>query len=166
MDSLIDVILSRRSVRRYKKKAVSEEVMKNILEAGRLAPLANNRQPWKFIVVTDEKLKMRLSKRRWSWFIRDSAFTVVGCGYCGDEEAKKWSTVDTSIALENMVLAAWSMDVGSCWIGDFDEVEVKSLLGIPEEWKVVSLVSFGYPENVPPAPMKKSLNEVVSYNGF
>lgn len=64
MDSLIDVIMSRRSVRHYKKKAIPEDVIKNILEAGRLAPSANNRQPWKFIVITDEELKMQLSKRR------------------------------------------------------------------------------------------------------
>ena len=164
--SLVEIILSRRSVRRYKKKPIPEDVMLKILEAGRMAPSANNRQPWRFIVVTDEKLKLLLGDRVWNRFIRDSAFTVVGCGYCGDELSRKWSTIDTAIALQNMVIAAWSMGVGSCWIGDFDEAKVKSILGIPEDWKVVCLVSFGYPEEVPSPPRKKSLSEVVSYNKF
>ncbi len=140
--------------------------MLKILEAGRMAPSANNRQPWRFIVVTDDKLKFLLGDRTWNRFIRDSAFTVVGCGYQGDEYSKKWSTIDTAIALQNMVLAAWSMGVGSCWIGDFDEAKVKSSLGIPEEWKVVCLISFGYPEEIPPPPRRKSLSEIVSYNRF
>jgi len=161
--SLVEVILSRRSIRRYKRKPVPEDVMLKILEAGRMAPSANNRQPWRFIVVTDEKLKPLLS---WDRFIRDAAFVVVGCGYRGDEHSRKWSTIDTTIALQNMVLAAWSMGVGSCWIGDFDEAKVKSLLDIPEDWKVVCLVSFGYPEDMPSPPRKKSLSEVVSYNKF
>jgi len=164
--SFIDIILSRRSIRRYKGESLPKDVLRSILEAGRMAPSANNRQPWKFIVVTDEELKRSLAKGRWNWFIKDSAVTIVGCGYCGDEEARKWSTIDTTIALQNMVLAAWSMGVGSCWIGDFKEEEVKDLLGIPEDWKVVCLVSFGYPAETPQAPWRKSLDEIVSYNRF
>ncbi|MEM2876063.1 MAG: nitroreductase family protein [Candidatus Bathyarchaeia archaeon] len=166
METLVDVILSRRSIRHYIRKSIPEDALRIILESGRLAPSANNRQPWKFIVVTDDELKTKLSRRRWSWFIKESAFTVVGCGYRGDEEARKWSTIDTAIALQNMVLAAWSMGIGSCWVGDFDEAEVKTLLGIPEEWKVVCLVSFGYPERIPETTTKKGLSEVVSYNKF
>lgn len=164
--SLVDIILSRRSIRCYKKKSLPDDILKTILEAGRVAPSANNRQPWKFIVVTDKKLKRSLAKGRWNWFIEDSAVTIVGCGYYGDEEARKWSTIDTTIALQSMVLAAWSMGIGSCWIGDFREDEVKSLLGIPEDWKVVCLISFGYPDERPPARRKKNLDEIVSYDRF
>jgi len=164
--SLVDVLLSRRSVRRYEKKTVPEEALKTILEAGRQAPSASNVQPWHFIVLTDDKIKEQLSHGRWNTFIKDSAVTIVGCGYIGNDYGRKWSTVDTTIALQNMVIAAWAVGIGSCWIGDFKEEEVKELLRIPEDQKVVALISFGYPAEQPGSKQKKPLTEIVSYNGF
>jgi nitroreductase len=160
--SLLDVIYSRRSIRRYTKDPVPDEVVKKILEAGRLAPSANNAQPWHFIVVTDPKLKEALSHGRWNWFIKDSAFTVVGCG----NKNNKWSTIDVTIALQNMVIAAEAQGIGSCWVGDFNEEEVKELLGIPESIRVICLVAFGYPAEKPSPRSKKSLEEIVHYNSF
>lgn len=160
--SLLDVIFRRRSVRRYKSEPVPDEASKNILEAGRLAPSSDNAQPWHFVVVTDPEIKLELSKGIWRSFIKDSAFTIVGCG----EKRDKWSTVDVAIALENMVLAAEAQGVGSCWIGAFEEDEVKELLGIPDDLRVVALVSFGYPAEKPRTHGKKSLKEIVHYNKF
>jgi len=160
--SLLDAIFKRRSIRRYKSEPVREEVMRNILEAGRLAPSANNAQPWHFIVVTDPKLKHALSQGRWNRFVEDSAFTLVGCG----DKDNPWSTIDTTIALENMVIAAEAQGVGSCWVGDFKEDEVKKLLGIPDSLKVICLVTFGYPAETPHHRSKKSLEEIVHYNKF
>ena len=164
--SLVEPILKRRSIRRYKPDPIQEETLNNILEAGRLAPTAGNRQPWHFIVVSDQKLKEELSKGKWNTFIKDSAFTIVGCAYVGSEFAQRWSTVDVSIALENMVLTAAAQGVGSCWVGDFREEEVKRLFGIPEDYKVVCLVAFGYPAESPSPHGKKDLLDVVSYNKF
>jgi len=160
--SLLDAIFKRRSIRHYRSEPVRRKVMKNILEAGRLAPSANNAQPWHFIVVTDPELKHALSQGRWNWFVEDSAFTVVGCG----DKCDSWSTIDTTIALQNMVIAAESQGVGSCWVGDFNEEEVKNLLGIPDNLKVVCLVTFGYPDETPRHRTKKSLEEIVHYNKF
>jgi nitroreductase len=112
--------------------------------------------------VKDPKIKEKLAKGRWNRFIRDSAFTIVGCGYLND----KWSTVDVAIALENMVIAAEAQGVGSCWMGDFKEREVKDILGIPDSLKVVALVSFGYPAEKPSPHGKKSIEEIVHYNHF
>ena len=164
--SLVDVILSRRSIRNYKKKKVPKKVLNRILKAGRQAPSASNVQPWHFIVLTDFEVKEKLSHGRWNTFVKDSAFTVVGCAYVGDSYGQKWSTVDTTIALENMVVAAWALGIGSCWIGDFEEEMVKKLLNIPEDWKVISLISFGYPAEQPESSLKKPLTEIVSYNKF
>ncbi|MDH5794522.1 MAG: nitroreductase family protein [Candidatus Bathyarchaeota archaeon] len=160
--SLLDVIFSRRSVRRYKSDPMPEEVMKNILEAGRLAPSATNAQPWHFVVVTDPEKKRALSQGRYNWLIKDSAFTIVGCG----EKRSRWSTIDVTIALENMVLAAGAQGVGSCWVGDFKQDEVKKLLGIPDTLRVICLVAFGYPAEKPSLRSKKSLEEIVHYNRF
>jgi len=164
--SLVDVILSRRSIRSYEKKEVPDEVLSKILEAGRQAPSASNVQPWHFIVLTDCEIKENLSHGRWNTFVKDSAFTVVGCAYVGDSYGQKWSTIDTTIALENMVIAAWALGVGSCWIGDFKEEEVKKLLNIPDDWKVIALISFGYPAEQPGSRRKKPLTEIVGYNKF
>lgn len=160
--SLVDVIFRRRSIRHYKNEPIPDDVLRNILKAGRLAPSANNAQPWHFIVVTDPKIKKELASGAWNRFIKDSAVTIVGCGYID----ARWHTVDVAIALENMVIAAEAQGVGSCWIGDFKEREVKELLGIPDNLKVVALVSFGYPAEKPSPHGKKSLKEIVHYNRF
>ena len=160
--SLLNVIFNRASVRRYTSEPVSEEVLKNILEAGRRAPSATNAQPWHFIVVTDQKIKEALSKRRWTGFVKDAAFVVIGCG----EKQSRWSRVDVTIALQNMVLAAEAQGLGSCWIGDFSQSELKEILGIPDNLKVIALVSFGYPAEKPAPCDKKSLEEIVHYNRF
>lgn len=164
--SLVDLILKRRSVRRYAKKRVAEEVLSKVLEAGRQAPSADNVQPWHFIVLKDSSIREKMSRGRYNSFVKDSAFTIVGCGYVGDVDGRRWSTIDTTIALQNMVIAAWVQGVGSCWIGDFQEEEAKKLLGIPEDWKIVALVSFGYPTDQPRERQKKPLEEIIGYNKF
>jgi len=164
--SLVDVILSRRSIRSYEERKVPDEVLNRILETGRQAPSASNVQPWHFIVLTDYEIKEKMSQGEWNTFVKDSAFTVVGCAYVGDSYGQKWSTIDTTIALQNMVIAAWALGVGSCWIGDFREEEVKKLLDIPDDWKVIALISFGYPAERPGNGQKKPLTEIVGYNKF
>jgi len=164
--SLVDTVLSRRSIRRYEKKDIPSDVLNQILEAGRQAPSAANRQPFHFVVLTDDNIKNELSKGFFSRFIKDSPVTIVGCANIGDILTGKWSIVDTTIALQNMVIAAWTMGVGSCWIGDFNEDTVKQLLNIPDRWSVVAFVSFGYPAEQPKPRRKKSITEIVSYNSF
>ena len=164
--SFIDTVLSRRSIRRYEKQDIPKDVLDKILEAGRQAPSAGNKQPWHFIVVSDYDIKEKLSHGKWNTFVKDSAVTIVGCGYIGDEYGRKWSTVDISIALQNMVIAAWGLGIGSCWIGDFKEAQVKRLLNIPEDRKVIALVTFGYPAEKIESRQKKPMDEIVSYNKF
>jgi len=160
--SLLNIIFNRASVRRYTYEPVSEETLRNVLEAGRRAPSAMNAQPWHFIVVTEQNLKDQLSKRRWTGFMKDAAFVVVGCG----EKKSRWSTVDVAIALQNMVIAAEAQGLGSCWIGDFDQIELKEMLGIPDNLRVIALVSFGYPAEKSAPGNKKNLEEIVHYNKF
>jgi len=160
--SLVDIILKRRSIRNYRNESIPEKVLRNILEAGRMAPSANNSQPWHFVVITESKLKEKLATGRWNRFIKDSAITIVGCR----DRDNEWSIVDVTIALENMVIAAEAQGVGSCWIGDFIENELKELLAIPQNLEVVALLTFGYPAEKPTSPKKKKLEEIVHYNRF
>jgi len=163
--SFLDIILSRRSVRRFEDKQISQDVLDKIVEAGRQSPSAANRQPYRFILVTDPKLKNELLGLL-SGFAKKAPLIVVGCANLKAILTGRWAVVDTAIALENMVLAAWSLAVGSCWIGSFNENKVKKALGVPEDWKVVALVAFGYPAESPKPRKKKSRNELFGVNMF
>ena len=163
--SLVDVILSRRSIRKYDKRDIQIDVLDRILEAGRQSPSAANRQPYHFIVVSDSEIKKELPGLV-SSFIKNASAVIVGCANPKALLTGKWAIVDTTIALENMVLAAWSLGVGSCWIGAFDEQKVKNKLQIPESWKVVALVSLGYPAENPKPRKKKEKSELFSFNKF
>lgn len=163
--STINVLRTRRSIRRYENKGIPLAVMREILEAAQRAPSAANRQPYHFIVVTDDALKRALSRGLWNRFIKDAPVTIVGCADTNGLTGK-WAVIDTTIALQNMVIAAWSLGVGSCWIGDFKEQSVKAKLHIPENWTVVALLTLGYPVKQPRPRKKKTIDELVSFNEF
>jgi nitroreductase len=139
---VFEAIRKRHSVRSYLPDEVSSEKLEKILEAARLAPSAGNIQPWHFIVVTDQQKRKRLSKGRYAKFLVESPVVLVGCG---DKKASpNWHTVDTAIAMQNMVLTATSEGLATCWIGSFYENQVKELLSIPERFKVIALLAVGY----------------------
>jgi nitroreductase len=162
--SCIDKILQRRSIRKYKKESISANVKEKIIEAGRQAPSASNKQPWHFIIVTDRVLKEKLSIGKYAGFVKDADFVVVGVGLPSEPGYQRWAVVDVTIALQNMVIAAEVQGVGSCWIGSFDENEVKQLLGIPKEAIVVALMPFGIPDENPVQRPKKQLVEITHNN--
>ncbi len=167
-----EVIRRRLSVRAYKPDPVPEEVLKRILEAARLAPSAKNYQPWKFIVVTDGKIRQELVPAcRGQAFIAQAPVVICACAI--EAEAWKgmggyWSAaeVDVAIALEHIILAAVAEGLGTCWIGAFIEAEVKRVLQIPEGVKPVALTPVGYQAQEPKPRPRKPLEEIVSYNRF
>ena len=139
---VFEAIRRRHSVRSYLPDKVSNEKISRILEAARLAPSAGNIQPWHFIIVTDQQKRKKLSKGRYAKFLVESPIVLVGCG---DKKASpNWYAVDTTIAMQNMVLTATSEDLGTCWIGSFNERQVKKLLNIPERFRVIALLALGY----------------------
>jgi nitroreductase len=164
--SLIDFILTRRSIRRYEKKDVPEEVLAQIFETGRQAPSAANKQPIHFVIVKDNEIKKELSKGLFNRFVKDAPVVIVGCADVNSLLTGKWAIVDATISMQNMVIASWTLGVGSCWLGDFDEKQVKELLRVPDKWKVVALVTLGYPDEQPKQKKKKSFEEMFSYNTF
>ena len=139
---VFDAIKARRSVRAYEEKDIPEDVLAKILEAGRIAPSASNRQPWHFIVVKDPARRKALSEGKYAHFLKDCPVVVVGCG--NSEDSPKWYPVDVSISLENMVLAATSEGIGTCWIGSFDEDSVRKNLEVPAEFRIVAMLAMGY----------------------
>ena len=167
-----DTIRRRLSVRSYKPDPIPEDVLNRILEAGRLAPSACNLQPWKFIVVKDPAIRQALvpaCKGQGSV----SQAPVILCACCVVEQAWKkmggyWSaeTVDITIALEHMILAAAAEGLGTCWIGAFLEDDVRKVLNIPEGVKPIALTPLGYPAVESQPRDRKPLSEIVCYDRY
>ncbi len=164
--SLIDLILTRRSIRRYENKDLPEEVLQQILEAGRQAPSAANRQPIHFVIVTDRDILKNLCDNWINRFVKYAPVAIVGCADIKSLLTGKWAIVDATIAMENMVIAAWTLGIGSCWIGACNEEKVKELLKIPDKWKFVALLTLGYPAEQPKQRKKKPLERMFSFNSF
>lgn len=149
--NVLEAIKTRRSVRAYSPKPIPDAVMARMRQALRLAPSACNYQPWRFVMITDAKLRQRIaqaaSEQLW---LADAPAIVVGC--CLPEHAYKLmggdgnsAEIDVAIALDHLTLAAVAEGLGTCWIGAFDEAAVKELLKIPPSVKVVAMVPLGYP---------------------
>ena len=160
---ILKTIETRRSVRKYKPLPVPDGDLKKILEAGRLAPSAGNKQPWGFVVVRDAEGKKMLAEaaRNQMWTADAGAFLAVfGDATNSPGGYSKWVERDPMIAVENMILAAWSLGYGTCWIGAFEEEKVKPLLGIPEDKKVICLLPLGVPAEVPDPKPRRAFGEV------
>ncbi len=169
-----EVIRTRRSIRSYKPDPIPDHVLRRILEAARIAPSGSNRQPWKFIIVKDEKIKERLADAcGHQSFIAEAPIVIVACGYNihynrGGYMGEMSMLVDVSIAFTHLILAARAEGLGTCWIGLFDNEKVKEILKIPNEVNVVAITPLGYPRNEgfsEPGP-RKSLDEIISVDHF
>ena len=157
-------ITNLRSIRSFKEKEIPDDILKNILEAGRHTPSVHNAQPWQFIVVSKPEIKSEMAQGR-AKFIEDSALIIVGCGNL--KESPRWYELEVAIAIQSMVLAAWIKGIGSCWIDiGTNTNDVRAILKIPSHLKIVALVAFGYPAKIPEPTWKKTLDQIVHYNTF
>ena len=180
---VFSAIGKRRSIRAYGDKPVEEEKLGRVLEAGRLAPSAKNRQDWKFIVVKDPEIRRKLvTAARGQRFVAQAPVVLVGCGTepeyvmpCGQPAY----TVDVAIAFSFMMLEATEQGLGTCWLGAFLEEEVKSILNVPDAMRVVVMMTLGYPEKsarlaakssdigwIGTGIYRKPLEEIVYYENY
>ncbi len=160
----IEKMFARRSIRKYKNEPITEIILQNILEAGRLAPTATNSQPWHFVIAKDQEATEAFSFGRFNRFTSDAAFIVLGLYKPSDVIIEKLTLMDVTIALQNMVIAAQVQGVGSCWMGAFDEPRLKATLNLPADSRIVGAVAFGIPNENPVQPHKKPLNEIVHFD--
>jgi len=157
---VFEAIKKRRSIRRFRLETIPDETLMSILEAGRLAPSAGNRQPWRFIVVKDAERKRVLAETTNNYlFVTDASVVVVALG--DPNASPRWFRQDPMIAMEHIVLAATSLGYGTCWIGGFDEEEVKRVLGVPERLAVIAMLPIGVPDESPPPRPRKAIGEIV-----
>jgi nitroreductase len=165
---VMEAIRVRKSVRAYADRPVDDETLNIILDAGRLAPSASNRQEWRFVVVRNQTTRKQLSEiAGGQGFVGDAPIVIAACAET-DEHIMRCGQacypIDVAIALDHMTLAAVELGLGTCWIGHFDEMKVKELLGIPEQIRVIELMPLGYPAN--PAAIEKkrlSLQDIVKF---
>jgi len=147
--NVIDAIKKRNSVRNFVDKPIEEKKLRDVLEAGRVAPSAKNRQEWRFIVVKDREVRRKIVEAaKGQSFVGEAPVIIVACaiddGYvmtCGQLSYP----IDVAIALDHISLAAVELGLGTCWIGAFYEDKIKEILGIPNGVRVVDLMPIGYP---------------------
>ena len=168
--SVLDTVKARGSVRSYKDKPITKQALRDILEAARMAQSADNRQPWEFIVVTDAATRKKLVHAAGNQSFVGEAAAVLVCLAKPEESSSvgpfEGFLIDLAIAIENMVLTAWDLGIGSCWIGAYDEDKVKDLLSIPTSLRVVSLLTLGYADKRPGPKRRKDLDEIVHYEKY
>ena len=180
MKTFLDLVKSRRSIRKYTDQEVSQEDVAKILEAGRLAPSGNNAQPWRFIVIRDPDLKNKLREvaGKYEFIIKAPVVLAV----VADPRAKMKSVYDkadapsagtppmiavikavrdATIAADHMVMAAQDLGLGTCWVAKYEQKDIKPVLGVPEECYVVTLITIGHAAETPKPTPRYPLAEIV-----
>jgi len=173
MDAL-ECIKKRRSIRKFLDKPVEWDKVGKILDAGRYAPSSGNLQDWYFIVVDDKEKRKKLAEAssRQYW-MADAPIHIVVCNivhyakmYYGLRGERLYSIQNCAAAVENMLLAATALGLGSCWVGAFDENKVCEILQIPDRARPQAIVVIGYAAEQPPEPSRKSLENVTFLNRY
>ena len=176
----MEIITSRRSVRRYTEKPVPEEVLQEILHAVQWAPSWANTQCWEIVVVSDQEVKEKLQgvlspKNPATLAMVSAPIVLAVCGqqkksgfYKGASTTKygDWMLHDIGLATQNILLAAASHNLGTVVVGAFDHERAGDILNLPEDVEVVTLVPLGYPDHQPGPPQRRPVDDFVHYNTF
>ncbi len=190
--SSYELMLSRRSIRQFKQKPVSRDILEKLVNSARLAPSGANLQPLEFVVIDDEGLRRKLfACLRWAAYIAPEGNPKPGCEpvayvviLVNVDVRKSGYERDVGAAVENMILAAWEERIGSCWIGNADLNRIQKMLKIPGNYKVDCVLALGYPDEEPIIEEmkdsvkywkdskgrlhvpKRRLDDVLHFNGF
>ncbi len=169
--SLMNLLKSRRSIRRYRPDPVPDEMVEQLLEAGRWAPSASNRQPWQFIVVRDETIRKQVAQHAAYYFVRwahveEAPLLIVLCGDARSRVYRQFLHEDIGLAGAQIMLQAKALGLGTCWIGGLDRKAIAAILQVPEHLEVVGLLTVGFPAEDPPPPPRKPLAEIVHYDVY
>ncbi len=170
VDTVLSLIRTRRSVRKFTSDPLPEGCEQMLLEAFRWAPSGGNAQPWHVRGVRGDELKQRLCQASLSQ--QAVAQAPVVYVVCADLDrafkaykqrgVELYCLQDTAAAIQNLLLAAHAMGLGACWIGAFRERSVVEILQLPEHLRPIALVAVGVPAEDPRVPPRRSLGEVFS----
>lgn len=187
---VLEAIKTRRSIRKQKTDPIDEETLQKILEAARWAPSWANSQCWRLVVVRDKNIKTQLSDTMFRFqrsegpapnptaqAVIDAPILIVicaelnrsGCRQDGTPSTDKggnWYMFDTALAMQNLVLSAHALGLGTVIIGAFDAKKAAEILGVPEGFCVVAMTPLGYPDQEPRTVPRKELSEIVFHDKF
>jgi len=177
---VLEAIAGRRSVRKYKADMVDDRTLEKVLEAARWSPSWANTQCWRFVVVRDRETIIRLAEtakatNRGAVAMKDAPLAIVACAVLGKAGYKNgelvtdkgdWFMFDVAIAMQNMVLAAHSLGLGTVYIGYFDAVKTAEIIGLPQGLQAVAMTPLGYPDEEPKATPRKELSDIVFYEKY
>ncbi len=170
-----EAIHARRSIRKYQDKALPRNLVLDLLEAARQAPSGNNQQPWKFIVIEDQNQRNEIAKisHNQTWMATAPVY-IVACADIAayekhpaefDEESAGFNAKrcirDTASAVENIMLRAVELGLGTCWIGWYEQKDIKPMLEVPDSAFVLGILPVGYPAESPAARPRKPLEEII-----
>jgi nitroreductase len=152
MDTM-DTILTRRSIRKYKKKTISDEILQKLLQAAFSAPSAGNQQPWHFVILDDRKiLNVIHTFHPSARMVTEADKAILVCGDLNLEKFKGYWMIDCAAAAENILLAAHSLGLGACWLGIYPRegrvAGMRKLLQLPTNIIPFALISLGYPAEI------------------
>ena len=169
--NVFECIRTRRSVRKYKDKPVPWDNVVEILQAGKYAPFAGNIFNAKFIVVKNEDKRRAIAEAcvQQHW-MQDAPIHIVVVGepekaerYYGTRGSRLYTIQGAAAAIENMLLTAHSLGLGACWVGAFDEEEIRRLCNMPEHVNVQGIVAIGYADETPEAPPKHRIEHIMFF---
>ena len=174
-----DCILSRRSIRTYSDKEISDETIEEIVRTAQFAPSWKNSQTVRYVAIKDEKLKSEIAQNcvygfEWNTNIINRSkvlmvqVTVNGIsGYNPDgtpttDKGSHWQSFDAGLNAQTLCLSAFNLGIGSVILGIIDETKIKNLLNLGEEYSISTLIPLGYYEDLPQTPTRKPLSEVLT----
>jgi len=179
---MLESIHHRKSIRKYKNTPVEDEKLQHILEAARLAPSGNNKQPWLFIVIKDERVKQEvaLATNNQMWIASAPVVIVAIADICArsenyagmfvDEETNGFDLKrvirDTAIAVTHILLEVDNQGLGACWCGAFKQEGIRPVLNIPDDKFVLAVIPVGYPAEQPKARPRKDLKAILRYESW
>lgn len=176
---MIESIQHRRSIRKFTSDPINPDKLQLVLQAARLAPSGNNKQPWAFIVIQSSEQRQAVMEacHKQTWMMTVPAFIVAVAdtaervetnpGQYLDETSPQWELKrairDTAIATGYLQLEADAQGLGTCWVGFFVQSEIRPVLGIPDDKFVLGVIAIGYPAEQPAAKPRKPLSEIVRF---
>ncbi|HZK34122.1 MAG TPA: nitroreductase family protein [Bacillota bacterium] len=166
-----ELVKGRRSIRSFEDRQVPDELLLELLDMARHAPSAGNCQPWHFYLIKNKETLSQLHKRAYDrdWFAKAPVAIVV----CADipEVEKRYMErgrdlycyQDTAAAVQNILLGAKDLGLGTCWVGAFDEEACSDLLSLDKDMRPVAIIPLGYPAGEPAAPKRKAIEDVATF---
>lgn len=170
----LEAINQRRSIRKYLDKPVEFEKITTIIDAARKAPSAGNLQDWNFIIVTEKQLiKQVASYSIEQYWIQTAPVLIVVCGlpekhemYYGLRGKRLYNVQDCAAAIENILLTATDLGLGTCWIGAFEEDKIRTLFAIPPDVRPQAIITLGYSDDIPQERSLIPIENITFFNRY